>query len=164
LGVDIKTGKPNYGGEIFNWVTGSSRFLLSEIKEQDRVGLHSVTHFPGRGLLIPRAVFDKIGLFNEKRLPHYLADYDFTSQAKRKGFEVYCNYDALLYTYPEESSNRALKKVKNLKNYFNHLFSIKGGANLKDFTFYAIRNCPKTILPLALVIGYARRVGGYWLK
>ena len=164
LGLDIATRKPNYGGEIFNWMSGSSRVLLNELKEEEKIGLHRVSHFAGRGLLIPRKVFNVIGLFEERKLPHYLADFDFTCHAKRKGFEIYCNYDAHLYTYPEESSNRKLVKDKNLKNYLNHLFSIKGGANLRDFTFYAIRNCPKGILPIALLVGYIRRMGGYWLK
>jgi GT2 family glycosyltransferase len=164
LGLDIATKEPNYGGEIFNWVSGSSRILLNELKEQERFGLHMVSHFAGRGLLIPQKVFKSIGLFAEKKLPHYLADFDFTSQARRNGFHVYCNYDAHLYTYPEESSNRKLVNDKNIKNYLNHLFSIKGGANLRDFTHYALRNCPKSVLPIALVVGYVRRIGGYWFK
>jgi GT2 family glycosyltransferase len=162
--IDAISGMPNYGGEIINWKSSTSAFLLKDKNIAASNGLHEVSLFPGRGLLIPRIVFETIGLFDEKKLPHYLADYDFTMRAKRKGFKVYCNYDAKIYTYPEESGERQIRKRKTLRNYFNHLFGIKGGGNLVDFTIFTWRNCPtKYILP-SLFTGYLRRIGGYWLK
>jgi GT2 family glycosyltransferase len=164
LDIDSDTRKPYYGGEIFNWRTGSSRYLLDELKPEEQKGLHEVSLFPGRGLLIPRAVFDRIGLFEEKRLPHYLADYDFTQLARKSGFKVFCNYDALLYTYPSEGGDHKIRNKKSLTAYFNHLFSIRGGGNLKNFTIYTLRNCPPRDILIALFSGYARRVGGFWVR
>lgn len=164
LDIDVKTGKPYYGGEIVNWGWTTSRFLLDELAEHERKGLHKVSLFPGRGLLIPRRVFDAIGLFEERQLPHYLADYDFTCMAKRHGFEIYCNYDAKLFTYPEEGGDRKLRREKNLQNYINHLFGIKGGGNLRNFTIYTLRNSPVWFIPSHLIIGYTRRIFGYFVK
>ncbi|NJO03788.1 MAG: hypothetical protein HC880_20870 [Bacteroidia bacterium] len=96
--------------------------------------------------------------------PHYYADYDFTHKAARHGFELYCNYDAKLYTYPEESGDRKNRKVKNLKNYYNHLFGIKGGGNLRNYTYYVLRNYPIWFVPHVLVKGYVRRIFGYLIK
>jgi GT2 family glycosyltransferase len=112
LDVDIKTKTPYYGGEIFNWRSGSSKFLLNVLKKEEWKGLHEVSLFPGRGLLIPRIVFETIGLFAEKQLPHYMADYDFTLLARRNGFKVFCNYNAVLYTYPEEGGDHKLRTKK----------------------------------------------------
>ena len=164
LDIDIKSGKPYYGGEWFDWKWSTSRYLLNELKEENKKGIHEVSLYPGRGLLIPKIVFETIGLFEEKKLPHYLADYDFTQMASRYGFKVYCNYDAKLYTYPEEGGDPKLRKRKNLKNYFLHLFSIRGGGNLRNFTIYTFRNCPRKYLVISLFAGYARRIAGYWLK
>jgi GT2 family glycosyltransferase len=164
LDVDMNTKRPYYGGELFDWKTGKSTYLLNTLPGGERRGLHEVSLFPARGLLIPRKVFDVIGLFEEKRLPHYMADYDFTLMARRNGFRVYCNYDAVLYTYPAEGGDHKIRKKKTLKNYFDHLFSIKGGGNLKNFTVYALRNCPKREIVPALLSGYARRIGGFWIK
>lgn len=164
LDIDVNTKKPYYGGEIINWAWDTSRYLLDELKEEDYHGLHEVSLFPARGLLIPREVFETIGLFEEKKLPHYIADYDFTHLAKRNGFTIYCNYDARLYTYPEEGGDRKITNKKTLRNYYNHLFSIKGGGNLKNFTIYTFRNCPKELIPIRLLIGYMRRLGGFWKK
>jgi GT2 family glycosyltransferase len=161
---DIKTKRPYYGGEIINWQKGSSEFLLNILPPEKQNGLHEVSLYPGRGLLIPRIVFDTIGLFAEDKLPHYMADYDFTLQARKSGFEVFCNYDAVVYTYPEEGGDHKIRKNKTMRNYFDHLFGIKGGGNLVNFTVYAFRNCPKKDLFIALLSGYTRRLVGFWLK
>jgi GT2 family glycosyltransferase len=164
LDIDAITRKPYYGGEIVNWMLSNSTHLLTRLTTEEQTGLHEVSLFPARGLLIPSHVFETIGLFEEKRLPHYMADYDFTHKARRHGFAIYCNYDAKLYTYPEEGGDHKIRKNKTLKNYFNHLFSLKGGGNLMNFTIYTLRNCPIKYLLPSLVTGYIRRIGGFWLK
>lgn len=164
LDLDIKTGEPNYGGELISATWGTYRHLLPRLPKDQRHGVHEVSLLPGRGLLIPAKVFDALGLFAEKALPHYMADYDFTCMAKRKGFEVYCNYDARLYTYPEECGDHQIRKHKSLKNYYNHLFDIRGGGNLRNFTVYTFRNTALHLIPLHLIKGYAQRILGYFTK
>lgn len=163
LDIDAIAGKPYYGGEIINRIWNTSTLLLRKLDEQDWSGLHEVSLFPGRGLLIPRQVFDTIGLFEEKKLPHYMADYDFTENARRHGFTIYCNYDAFLFTYPEEGGDHKIRRIKSLRNYYNHLFSIKGGGNLRNFTIYTLRNSPRMLIPLHLLKGYTQRIFGYLL-
>jgi GT2 family glycosyltransferase len=163
LEFDANTGETIYGGERLDFRTNTRYDLLDEIPADQRTGLHPVTYLPGRGLLIPKAVTDKVGLFDEKRLPHYLADFDYTSVARRAGFPVYCNYDAKLSTYPEESGQTLTRKQRSLKGYFQHLFSIRGGGNMLNFTHFALKNCPKSYLPYFLLNGYARRLVGYFL-
>lgn len=164
LEMDVHTRKPIFGGERLNWMLNSIDQVLDILPEEEQHGLHPVTHLPGRGLLIPKAVFEKIGLFDQDRLPHYLADYDFTHSARRAGFELYVNYDAKLYTYPDESGERQIRREKSLKNYYKHLFDIKGGGNLRDFTRFTLKNCPKPYVPFHLANGYARRIFGYIVK
>ena len=163
LEFDANSGEAIYGGERLDFRTNTRYDLLEEIPAGQRTGLHPVTYLPGRGLLIPKAVTDKIGLFDEKRLPHYLADFDYTSVARRAGFPVYCNYDAKLSTYPEESGQTLTRKQRSLKGYYQHLFSIRGGGNMVNFTHFALKNCPKPYLPYFLLNGYARRLVGYFL-
>jgi GT2 family glycosyltransferase len=164
LDIDAATRKPYYGGEIINWMLSKSTYLLNKLKSEEQSGLHEVSLFPARGLLIPRKVFETIGLFEEEKLPHYMADYDFTHKAKRHGFAIYCCYEAKLYTYPQEGGDHKIREKKNLRNYFNHLFNLKGGGNLMNFTIYTFRNCPPKYLLPSLLTGYIRRIGGFWLK
>lgn len=163
LEFDAATGEAIYGGEVLDFRTNTRRDLLLEVPASQRTGLHAVTYLPGRGLLIPKAVIAKIGLFDEKRLPHYLADFDYTSVARRAGFPVYCNYDARLSTYPEESGQTLTRKHRSFKGYYQHLFGIRGGGNMVNFTHFALKNCPKPYLPYYLLNGYARRLVGYFL-
>ena len=78
----------------------------------------------------------------KKTFHKQLADDDFAHSAKRNGFNIYCNYDAKLFIRSEESGDYQIRKNKSLKNYYLHLFGIKGGGNLKIFTIYAFKNCP----------------------
>jgi len=167
LALDSGTKKVIYGGERINWSNGTSENLLDILPEEEQMGLHEVTHFPGRGMLIPRKVFEKIGLFDEKRLPQYYADYDFTHRAVRNGFKLYCNYDAKLYTYPTESGDYQAKRAKSLSGFYNYFFGMKSSGNLAKFSIYTWKNCPRRFVPQYLLIGYIRRIGGYfreWFK
>ena len=163
LELDLATGEPVYGGERLDWLLHRRHDLLRELPPAARHGLHPVTYLPGRGLLIPRAVFERIGLFDEKRLPHYLADFDYTSVARRHGFPIYCNYEARLRTYPDESGQEQTRRQRNLRGYYQHLFGIRGGGNLRNFTYFALKNCPRPYMPLFLLNGYTRRLLGYFL-
>ncbi|MFA6598869.1 MAG: glycosyltransferase family 2 protein [Ignavibacteriaceae bacterium] len=161
VAYSIGTGKISYGGEIVRWQSDSYLSLLLSLPEEKRKGLHEVTHFPGRGLLIPSEVFSKIGFFDEVNFPQAIADYDFTLRAARYGFKIYCNYSAKLKMYSEESASVILRQNKNLKNYLTHLFAIKGSGNIKRFIIYAFKNCPKKFLIQFLIIGLSRRIFGY---
>lgn len=162
LEKDPNTEAILYGGEYFD--EHKTTYWLDVLSEKEQKGLHPVTSLPGRGLWIPETVFKKIGIFDQKRFPHYYADFDFTYNAYRAGFEVHMNYDAYLYAYPEESGKADNLRIKNLKGYYNHLFSMRGAANLKDFTNYTLKNCPPKLVPVRLAEGYARRLLGYWIK
>lgn len=159
--IDAKTKLPIYGGEIINWKTAKTKYLINSSITNNQKRLQKSTGLPGRGLLIKAEVFNKIGLFYEKRLKHYLADYDFTMRAAKAGFELFCNYDSILEIFPEESGGRNYIRNKSLRNYFNHIFSIKGAGNVFDFYKFAIKNCPRKYLLLFLPIGIIRRMGGY---
>lgn len=143
---------------------GSLAYKQQELHGKNLTGLFQVTHYPGRGCLIPTQVFEKIGLFDTKNFPHYYADFDFTLTAHENGFEVFYNFDAKLLTYPDESGDAKNRKKKSWKNYMNHLFDIKGGGNLKDFTRFTLKHTPTRKLPMTLLYGYSTRLLGYWLK
>lgn len=48
----------------------------------------------GRGALIPRTVFDTVGLFDNAHLPHYGADHDFYLRCRKQGVPLYVAADA----------------------------------------------------------------------
>lgn len=165
--VDANTKKPIFGGEILNWKTTKYENLLLKYKEKDLNGLKEVNVFPGRGLVIPKKVFDTIGFYDSKNFPQTVADLDFTCRAYNKGFKLYCNYDAKIQIFPDESGGVTLVKKRSLKNYYNHLFGIRGGGNVVWFTKFTLKNAPFIYLPSYLIIGLLKRFFVYpirWLK
>ena len=166
LSVDAVTGRLVAGGERMNWWKMGFENLLND-PANPRAGLVSATHLPGRGLLIPAAVFHRIGLFDSQHFPHYLADYDFTYRAGRHGFPVLCCYSAVLGIYPEASGDHDNRRSKKLSSYGRHLFHMKGGGNVQAFFWFAVKNCPAQLLPSCLLAGTARRIFGYpldWIR
>lgn len=162
--IDTDNGKPVFGGEILNWKTGKYENLLNQISENNRKGLKEVNVFPGRGLVIPKKVFTDIGFYDSKNFPQTVADLDFTCRAYHYGYKIYCNYDAKIGIYTEESGGVALVKNRSWKNYYNHLFGMRGGGNLKWFIVFTFKNAPKKYLATYLIRGIAVRVFGYPLK
>ncbi|MBB3054363.1 glycosyltransferase family 2 protein [Mucilaginibacter gotjawali] len=162
--IDVNTKEITYCGEKLNWFLESSTKNIKHLNSvQTDKGLLPVTHFPGRGLLIPVQVFDQIGLFDDKYFPHYMADYEFTLRAVKNGFPLFCATDARIGTYPEASGANQIKAMKTVKGYKQHLFGIKGGGNLPLFYRYAFRHCPVYALPTHLFLGTFRRLIGYWV-
>jgi GT2 family glycosyltransferase len=162
--INVVTKKVTYRGEIINWFFDSKSFNSNSVVKEPESGLISASYFPGRGLIIPKRVFEKIGLFDQTYFPHYMADYEFTLRAKREGFLILCAWNAKIATYPEESGANNLKAKTSLNAYKEHLFGMKGGANLPLFYRFAWRHCPAYALPFYLLSGTARRLIGYWLN
>lgn len=77
----------------------------------------------GRGTLVPVAVFDKIGLFDQKYMPQYGADFDFSMRAAKAGYPSLMSYDAIVYGDTEETgAGKPFMKQslgKFLKSYLN---------------------------------------------
>lgn len=165
--IDANSGRPIFGGEILDWSRCSFRGILNGFADEELYGLHEVNGFPGRGLLIPVKVFTQIGLYDSKHFPQTIADLDFTARAVNAGYEIYCNYDAKIKIYPEESGGVGLRKKKSWRNYYLHLFGVRGAGNLKWFIVFALKNAPRKYLAQCLVFGVAKRVFGYprdWIK
>ena len=162
--VNAENNQPVFGGEVLNWKTGDFENVLDKLSADQYHGLHPVNVFPGRGLLIPVEVFKNIGFYDSKNFPQTIADLDFTARATNAGYEIYCNYDAKIKIYPEESGGVSLRKEKSLKNYYRHLFSQRGAGNLKWFSVFAFKNAPKRYLISYWFIGVARRMGGYLIE
>jgi len=164
LAIDEKTNELIYGGEILDWKTGKSEYILNNVPVAERNGLHRVNIYPGRGLLIPVETFNEIGLYDSQNFPQTWADLDFATRADKAGYEIFCNYDAQIKIYTEESGGVWLRKNKSWKNYYQHLFGPRGSGNLKWFTIFSFKNAPKKYRVIYWLRGSAMRIGGYLLE
>ena len=120
-------------------------------------GLMPTYSLPGRGVLISRAVFDKIGLFDEKHLRHYAADYDFSLRAAEAGFELLVNMDNPVFS-PYEPE-RAGGKKQSASAFIKSFFSFRSSNYLPVSLRYNFRHHPhKWYFPVFALLDIGRKI------
>lgn len=133
------------------------RGRLYQIYTDEFSGLLPTYSLPGRGVLIPRAVFDKIGLFDEKHLRHYAADYDFSLRAAEAGFELLVNMDNPVFS-PYEP-DRAGGKKQSAVSFAKSFFSFRSSNYLPVSLRYNFRHHPhKWYFPVFALLDVGRKI------
>jgi len=117
---------------------------------------------PGRGMLIPKCVFDKIGQFDWKKFPQGGADYDFALRARKAGFKAIAVKNAVVRCYNNATGSQKLKAKKSLINFLQYLISIRSSGNLPIRIKFAFRHCPWYYLPTYLFLDLGRVILSYW--
>lgn len=93
---------------------------------------------PTRATLIPISVIKQIGLLNEKKLPQYRSDYEWTNRAKKN------NIDLIMLTSTYLKTQRSSNKVTGLNQYSKNklhffmkdLFNKHKSGNIYDMVNY----------------------------
>lgn len=157
---DINTGELVSPGYRQNWALAKARpvdFARDHLPGDSNSV--EVTHASGRGTLFPVKVFRELGLFDEKHLPHYAADYDFTFKAARAGYKIYSVLDCKVLSYVEETGMVRVLNQQSLKSVVDYFSSIRSPANLKARWWYGWNNCPKRWLPVYFAFDLVRIFG-----
>lgn len=99
---------------------------------------------PGKGTLIPLKVIKKIGNFNYRRFPHYIADYEFANRAKRAGYDLIVDPKALVKHYWEATGWKSVSSEHvNYRKAFKLLFGRKSMSNIVDWLHFINSACPQ---------------------
>jgi GT2 family glycosyltransferase len=140
------------GGVCINWFTAKFTYLnkglsydsVSQILPKSQ----SVDVLSGRGTLVAVDVFKEIGLFNEDRLPHYNADYEFAARANKSGYNLIIDYNCLLYANIQTTGiNNQRKKIITWRDFFRSFHSMRSTNNLKYRWNFAYLACPRLLAP-----------------
>ncbi len=99
--------------------------------EQERTLLAPII-MGGRGVLVPKAVFDRVGLFDEGRLPHYGADHDFYLRCRKNGVPLLIATDATVRI--DNSRTTLARDYPNMsvRNFIATLRDKRSHRNLQD--------------------------------
>lgn len=141
-----------------NWVTS---LFSHRYKDQlfDRLPAHiqnaevlEADTLPGNGTLIHRSVFEAVGIYDQRHLPHYLSDVELVMRAKRTGFAIAVTPKAIIrddFPTPtqraSEDSNRGV-----FWDEFRYIFFHKRSGGKLSSRFYIILNyCPWYLMPVA---------------
>ncbi len=120
-------------------------------------GVRSVASMPGMGTFISRKIVGKIGFFDEKYMPQYLADIDFPLRAKKAGFSALVTSDSKVYNSLETTGGVDMdcrnhtwqEAVSIFTNYKSPEYAPA------RFTFIC-RHCPLIWIFPAILIRYTR--------
>ena len=105
----------------------------SEKRTEKHRGVWEATHLPGKGVLIPVAVFNSIGLYDEINLPQYHADTDYVLRAHSAGFKVLVDFDSLVLS-EVNINNMVLPKTEITLSGIAKTFI--GPYSMNNFTIY----------------------------
>lgn len=109
----------------------------------------------GRGVLIPRSIFDAVGLFDEKTLPHYGADNDFGLRVHEAGYNILVAPEAKVKLHTEQTAMAPAQTFGDLWGGFVRcMFSRKHGEALRC----AWHLCRKHVPWYAFVPSFVARV------
>ncbi|HRW97893.1 MAG TPA: glycosyltransferase family 2 protein [Cyclobacteriaceae bacterium] len=82
----------------------------------------------GRGVLIPKGIFEAVGLFDEAVFPHYAADNDFGLRVHEAGYNIVVTPHARVGLYVDNTGLNWHLTLRQLPNeYFKRMFSRKHG-------------------------------------
>jgi GT2 family glycosyltransferase len=165
VAVDIK--QPNiifWGGVISNFFKPT--IIINKNKNikniSNKIETRS-TGLIGRGILIPKRVFEEIGLFDDKHFKQ-CGDMELPGRAKLKGYRLLVSYNAIVKGYVNESANIIIKKDTEgyrLRDFKEKFFSIKSNSNIK-YIFYNRWNTKKNFLTFLFSFTYTLFVTIFW--
>lgn len=110
----------------------TSKYISKAGTKLSKLGtkIYEVDEVHGRGVIIPKEVFEKIGNYNSKLFPHYGGDSDFSLRAKKAGIKMFVDPNSVSKIFVE---NTGLSHTINKKSYkkvvalYNYLFKRKNG-------------------------------------
>jgi GT2 family glycosyltransferase len=108
---------------------------------------------PGRGTLVPSHVFEAIGLFDERRFPHYMADEDFSLRAVGAGYRLITVTDCAVLSHVEATGLNNGKRKKGIPYLMEAFTSIKSPSKLSTRWHWATRHGKIPVLYFVMDFG-----------
>lgn len=80
---------------------------------------------PGRGMLVPTEVFNRIGFLDEKAFPQYAADFDFSLRARKAGYSLLCWCDTALMVRASQTGPGSVHRRDRIGIFLRSFLSIR---------------------------------------
>ena len=153
------------GGVKINWSTAKFNFLSRGLEYKVVMSkgpyIIPVDVLSGRGTLIPVKVFQNIGLYDSKNLPHYGADYEFSHRAKKTGCDLFVNYKSAVLAKVCSNDVSIEEKASKWSEFVKSLFSRESAFCIKYRWKFARLACPKTLLLSFFLLDISRIFVGF---
>ena len=116
---------------------------------------------PGRGVLIPFVVFEKIGFYDSVHFKQYMADIEFSIRAKKSGYRLIVSMASIVYGHID-ATGLQLKPDLSFRKFWKGLSSTRSPINLSLRYHFAMRHSPTKLLYFILDVG--RIFTGYFKR
>lgn len=118
----------------------------------------------GKGTVFPLEILRNIGIYDDKRLPHYKSDHELVWRAKKNKYNVFTSKKMKLYTVSDQKqANRKESLKATFKFFMTDMTSI---INIKDLWNYADLAYNKPYALYFFVMNFSRNILGmliqYW--
>ena len=148
--IDWRTTRSTSPARGFTWSQA-----LAQLGTAARVSVLS-----GRGTLIPVEAFRRVGLYDQARLPHYGADWEFSRRAQRAGFELLMSYRTRVFSREGATGLRPSTQTLSLRQFLRAYVDVRSPNNLRT-RWNVARLCAEPMaFPAFLGIDFVRTVGG----
>jgi glycosyltransferase involved in cell wall biosynthesis len=111
----------------------------------------------GQGSLIPRWVFERVGLFDAARFPHYMGDFDFFMRCGRRNIPMFVAGKAIVKDDVTATGvHMAPHKILSVRDFVESLFATRSHRNVRTNVAYFRRYCKSSVTCLlGLTIFYS---------
>ena len=126
----------NYAGKMMNWTTGQPTSVYDGMQLSALpAGPVSVDTMGFQGVLVPRQVFDAVGLIDDRTFKHYFGDTDFYFRAAESGFPIMVDCRSVV---SEDLSTKGRSGPEpTLRGFIANLLSIRSIAHVPSrYRFY----------------------------
>jgi GT2 family glycosyltransferase len=122
-------------------------------QEEDRVD--DCDWLPGCALAFPAEVFVAVGGFEAQRFPQYRGDIDFTLRARKQGYGCRVTFRTWVINELSDSPLTFRSRV-SFAAFFRGFVTLRSNYNVRETVSFALRHCPKVLIPYYLTQFYAR--------
>jgi len=143
LEIEQATGRIHTGYLHVDWSKG---IWLNQVDEVNNI--KSCDHLSTKGTLFPIEVFQKIGLLDQDRLPHYGSDFEFTNRARLNSFNLLLDPACIVYCDHERTGLTRVSRSVGYSEVYKLIWSMKSTINVKDQYYLVKLMCPKKLRPL----------------
>ena len=152
------------GGVRIHWPTAKysshHRAEPLPLRRGNHPDLYHVDVLSGCGTIIPVETFSIAGLYDERSLRHYGADYEFSRRAQAARFPLYVDKNSILLVHEHETGVHDVVGGRDLRALLRSFWDIKSANDLRVRWRFARRACPRRWQPTYIPCDYARVIVG----
>jgi GT2 family glycosyltransferase len=94
---------------------------------------------PGRGMLVPREVFERVGLLDAQAFPQHACDFDFSLRARQAGYPLLCCCDTAVVVMTTETGPGSVHRRDRVGDFFRAFWDIRSPNHIPTLWRFSMR-------------------------